>query len=137
MSELPDRVRAAISVLMDVKQRWEPGPGIRIIDAEFCGERWIVKAKASGDARCPGCGLHATRRHNFYTRRLQKMPVQGTIVELQVNMTRWRCCNQLCDRRTLAGLSTLTDIFSANSNASCSCTRRRSLSTFRSNTSFT
>jgi transposase len=102
MSGLPDRVRAAISVLMEVKLRWDPGPGIRVEDAELCGERWIVKAEASGDGRRPGCSLQATRRHSFYTRRLQDLPVQGTIVELQVNMTRWRCCNQLCDRRTFA-----------------------------------
>ena len=103
MSGLLSRVGAAISVLMEVKLRWEPGPGIRVVDAEFRGERWIVKAEASGDARCPGCSLQATRRHSFYMRRLQDLPVQGTIVELQVNMTRWRCCNQLCDRRTFAG----------------------------------
>jgi transposase len=102
MAGLPDRVRAAISVLMEVKPRWEPGPGIRVVDAEFCGERWIVKADASGDARCPSCRRQATRRHSFYVRRLQDLPVQGTIVELQVSMTRWRCCNQLCDRRTFA-----------------------------------
>jgi hypothetical protein len=35
-------------------------------------------------------------------RRLQDLPVQGTIVELQVSMTRWRCCDRLCDRRTFA-----------------------------------
>jgi transposase len=102
MSGLLSRVGAAISVLMEVKLRWEPGPGIRVVDAEFRSERWIVKAEASGDGRCPGCSLQATRRHSFYMRRLQDLPVQGTIVELQVNMTRWRCCNQLCDRRTFA-----------------------------------
>jgi hypothetical protein len=94
MSGLLSRVGAAISVLMEVKLRWEPGPGIRVVDAEFRGERWIVKAEASGDARCPGCSLQATRRHSFYMRRLQDLPVQGTIVELQVSMTRWRCCNR-------------------------------------------
>jgi hypothetical protein len=25
----------------------EPGPGIRVIDTDFCGERWIVEAEAS------------------------------------------------------------------------------------------
>jgi transposase len=87
---------------MEVKPRWEPGPGIRVVDAEFCGERWIVKAAASGDARCPSCSLQATRRHSFYMRRVQDLPVQGTVVELQVTMTRWRCCNQSCERRTFA-----------------------------------
>jgi transposase len=87
---------------MEVKPRWEPGPGIRVVDAEFCGERWIVKAEASGEARCPSCQFQSSRRHSFYVRRLQDLPVQGTIVELQVSMSRWRCGNLLCDRRTFA-----------------------------------
>jgi hypothetical protein len=88
MAGLANRATAAISALMEVKARWEPGPGIRVVDAEFCGERWIVKAAASGDARCPSCSLQATRRHSFYVRRVQDLPVQGTVVELQVTMTR-------------------------------------------------
>jgi transposase len=87
---------------MEIKLQWEPGPGIRVVDAQFRDERWIIKAEVSGEARCPGCSLQATRRHSFYTRRVQDLPVQGAIVELQVNMTRWRCCNQLCDRQTFA-----------------------------------
>jgi transposase len=98
MSGLLSRVGAAILVLMEVKPRWEPAPGIPVVDAEFCGERWIVKAEALGDARFPGCSLQATRRHSFYMRRLQDLSLQGTSVGLQVNMTRWRCCNQLCER---------------------------------------
>jgi hypothetical protein len=76
MSGLLSRVGAAISVLMEVKLRWEPGPGIRVVDAEFRGERWIVKAEASGvpDARvaafrlpaatvstCDGCRICSSR----------------------------------------------------------------------------
>jgi hypothetical protein len=30
MAELPNRVSAAISILMEVKPRWGPGPGIRV-----------------------------------------------------------------------------------------------------------
>jgi hypothetical protein len=102
MSGLPDRVRAAIWVLMEVKPRWKPGLGTRVVDAEFGGERWIVKAEASGGSRCLGCSLQASRRHSFYKRRLQDLPVQGTIIELQVSMTRWRRCNWLCNRRPFA-----------------------------------
>jgi hypothetical protein len=52
MARSPKRVSAAVSGLMGVQPRREPGPGIRIIDTEFCGERWIVEAEASGGARC-------------------------------------------------------------------------------------
>ena len=102
MAGLPERLNATISILMEVNVRWEPGSGIRVVDAEFCDERWIVKAEASGEARCPTCRFQATRRHGFYVRRLQDLPVQGTIVELQVSMTRWQCCDQSSDRRAFA-----------------------------------
>jgi hypothetical protein len=59
MSGLRSRVGAATSMLMEGKPGWESGPGIRVVDAEFCGERWIVKAEASGDARCPSCAFRA------------------------------------------------------------------------------
>jgi transposase len=48
----------------------------------------------------PGCGVGSARRHSAYVRRLQDLPVQGTIVELQVSVRRWRCCNMLCQRQT-------------------------------------
>jgi transposase len=70
------------------------------MDAAFCGDRWVVKADASGEARCPDCKLQSTRRHSSYLRRLQDLPVQGAIVELQVSVTRWRCSNSLCVRQT-------------------------------------
>jgi hypothetical protein len=53
MAGSPKRVSAAVSGLMGVQPGWERGPGIRVIDTEFCGERWIVEAETSGDARCP------------------------------------------------------------------------------------
>jgi hypothetical protein len=59
MARSPKRVSAAVSGLMGVQPRWEPGPGIRVIDTEFCGERWIVEAEASGEARCPSPHLAA------------------------------------------------------------------------------
>jgi hypothetical protein len=59
-----------------------------------------VKATASGEARCPGCGAGSARRHSASVRSLQDLPVQGTIVELQVSVRRWRCCNMLCQRQT-------------------------------------
>jgi transposase len=102
MAGLPTRASAAILVLMEVKPRWEPGPGIRVVNAAFRDEKWIVKAEASGNATCPSCHHQAIHRHSCYTRRVQDLPVQGTIVELYLSMTRWRCSNQLCDRQTFA-----------------------------------
>jgi transposase len=91
------------SVRMEIKPQWEAGPDIRVLDAKLCQDRWIVKANASVEARCPGCGIGSHRRHSAYVRRLQDLPVQGTTVELQVGVTRWRCGNRLCERKTFVG----------------------------------
>jgi transposase len=66
---------------MKIKSRWEPDPGILVVHAEFRGERWIINAEASGDVTCPSCHHQAIRRHSRYMRRVQDMPVQGTVVE--------------------------------------------------------
>ena len=42
------------SVRMEIKPQWELGASIRVIDARLRQGRWIVKATASGEARCPG-----------------------------------------------------------------------------------
>ena len=85
---------------MKTKAQWEPGPGIRVTDAKLCQNRWIVRANATGEAKCPDCGVGSTRRHSSNMRRLQDLPVQGTTVELQVGVSRWRCCNTACRRQT-------------------------------------
>ena len=80
---------------MEIKPQWEPGPGIRVMEARNCQGRWIVKATASGEADAPAAVFGSTEQHSAYVRRLQDLPVQGMIVELQVSVTRWRCCNTL------------------------------------------
>jgi hypothetical protein len=80
---------------MEIKPQWVPDPDIRVVDAKLLQNRWIVKAIASVEAKCPGCGIRSQRRHSAYVRRLQDLPVQGTAVELQVSVTRWRCGNRL------------------------------------------
>ena len=87
MAGLPWRATASIWSPMEIKPRWEPGPGIRVVNAEFRGERWIVKAEASGEAMCPSCRHEAAHLHSRYTRRVQDLPVQGMIVELHLSMT--------------------------------------------------
>jgi hypothetical protein len=88
---------------MEIKPQWEPGPDIRVVDTKLCQDRWMVKADASVEARCPGCGMWSQRRHSAYVLRIQDLPVQRTTVELQVSVTRWRCGNRLCERKTFVG----------------------------------
>jgi transposase len=88
---------------MQKQERWAPGPGIRVIKAEFLADRWVVTAEVYRSSDCPDCGAGATRRHGAYVRCLQDLPVQGERVELQLRMIRWRCDNQNCHRQTFAG----------------------------------
>ena len=46
-------------------------------------------AEASTDVTCPGCHHQAILRHSRDTRRAQGLPVRGTIVKLDLTMTRW------------------------------------------------
>src|SRR5271165_2806555 len=94
------RISAPTSGRMEIKPRWEPGPGILVTNATIGQGRWTVQAKATVEAKCPSCGAGSTRRHSAYVRRLQDLPVQATPVELHVGVTRWRCCNKLCPRQT-------------------------------------
>jgi len=59
---------------MEIKPQWETGPDIRVVDAKLCEDRWIVKANASVEARCPGCRIRPQRRHSAYVQRLQDYP---------------------------------------------------------------
>src|SRR5271166_319012 len=94
------RISAPTSGRMEIKPRWEPGPGILVTNATIGQGRWTVQAKATVEAKCPSCGAGSTRRHSAYVRRIQDVPVQATPVELHVGVTRWRCCNKLCPRQT-------------------------------------
>jgi transposase len=49
---------------------------------------------------CPGCREPSTRRHSRYFRHLQDLPVQGVAVTVKMRVSRWRCLNRKCERRT-------------------------------------
>ena len=65
-------------------------------------DRWVISAAAREIGSCPGCGARSRRRHSRYSRCLQDLPAQGAIVALSVLMTRWRCLNGSCARKTFS-----------------------------------
>ena len=67
------------------------------------GPGWTVSLDSQGDADCPICGTRSSSRHGSYTRSLQDLPAKGTPVLIQARVTRWRCANDECERRTFAG----------------------------------
>lgn len=66
------------------------------------GDRWVISAAAREIGFCPGCGARSRRRHSRYSRCLQDLPAQGAVVALKVLMTRWRCLNRVCARKTFS-----------------------------------
>ena len=64
------------------------------------GFSWTVTLDSRGQADCPTCGARSKSRHGSYIRSLQDLPAQGTPVLIQARVTRWRCMNDQCTRRT-------------------------------------
>ena len=85
---------------MQAKSARTPGLGVGVMAAERDGNRWIISAVGPEVGSCPGCGVRSKRRHGRYSRRLQDLPAQGAIVTVKLQMTRWRCLNDECERET-------------------------------------
>jgi zinc-finger of transposase IS204/IS1001/IS1096/IS1165 len=79
---------------------WAPGPGVRIVGVERGGDCWVISAAGPEVGFCPVCHEPSTRRHSRYFRHLQDLPVQGAAVMVKVQVSRWRCLNRECERRT-------------------------------------
>jgi transposase len=82
--------------------KWALGSGLLLLGSECPDGRWTVSAVGQGSTRCPGCDVRSTRRHGWQVRHLQDLRAQGTPVTLRVSLTRWRCQNQSCERRTFS-----------------------------------
>jgi transposase len=79
---------------------WAPGPGERIVGVERGGDGWMISAAGPEVGSCPGCRAPSTRRHSRYFRHVQDLPVQGAAVMVKMRVSRWRCLNRKCERRT-------------------------------------
>jgi transposase len=62
----------------------------------------MVSAVGPEIGSCPGCRKRSTRLHSRYFRHLQDLPVQGAVVTVKLRVSRWRCLNGDCERRTFA-----------------------------------
>ena len=90
---------------MRQQQRWDLGPGIKVVGTEHRPDKRVVTAESAGQASCPGCGSWSACRHSTYVRSLQDLPVQGKAVEMHLRTTRWRCRNPSCQRKPFFGRS--------------------------------
>jgi hypothetical protein len=94
--------REAASGRMEKSALWAPVPKQKVSVVEREGPGWTVSLDSQGDADCPICGTRSSSRHGSYIRSLQDLPAQGTPVLIQARVTRWRCLNDQCERRTFA-----------------------------------
>jgi transposase len=79
---------------------WAPGPDVRVLGVERDGDRWVISAVGPEVGSCPRCREASTRRHSRYFRHLQDLPVQGAAVVVKMQVSRWRCLNRECERKT-------------------------------------
>jgi hypothetical protein len=94
--------RETASGRMETSALWAPAPKQKVTFVEREGPGWTVSLDSQGDADCPICGTRSSSRHGSYIRSLQDLPAQGMPVLIQARVTRWRCLNDRCERRTFA-----------------------------------
>jgi transposase len=76
--------------------------GIKINKIEQVSGVWQIYAAADEVSVCPACHVRSSHRHGHYWRKLQDLPIHGSEVTVNVRLTRWRCGNSLCYRKTNA-----------------------------------
>ena len=66
-------------------------------------ETITVKAiQKTSTATCPQCKHHSSRVHSYYIRRPHDLPMSGYFVRLQLQVRRFRCLNENCQKKTFA-----------------------------------
>ena len=78
---------------------WSPGAGLNVVGVERRERAWTVTVDSRQPTFCPGCGAQSKSRHSTYWRTLWDLSAQGAPVIVNARLGRWRCRNQLCDRR--------------------------------------
>jgi transposase len=78
---------------------WSPGAGLNVVGVERREQAWTVTVDSRQPTFCPGCGAQSKSRHSTYWRTLRDLSAQGAPVIVNARLGRWRCRNQLCDRR--------------------------------------
>jgi transposase len=73
--------------------------GLTLISVEASGSGWLIQAQGGRRSRCPVCGVESIRRHSTYWRTIRDLPVQGVPVTLRLQVGRWRCQTDECERK--------------------------------------
>src|SRR3984957_8977 len=78
---------------------WSPAAGMNVVRVERREQALTVTVDSRQSTFCPGCGARSKSRHSTYWRTLRDLSAQGAPVVINARLGRWRCRNQLCDRR--------------------------------------
>lgn len=74
--------------------------GLAVVAADVGGDRIVLMTRPKSDrSDCPICGRPSSRVHSRYGRRLSDLPWLGHVVELQLQVRRFRCRHDDCPRK--------------------------------------
>lgn len=74
--------------------------GLVVVDVDVGADRIVLMARPESDrSGCPLCGRPSSRVHSYYERRLSDLPWHGHVVELQLQVRRFRCGEDDCPRK--------------------------------------
>src|ERR1700690_2231503 len=85
--------------VMKASMTWSPAAGLNVVSVERGGQAWTITLGSQQLSVCPGCGARSKSRHSTYWRTLRDLSARGAPVVINARLGRWRCRNQLCDRR--------------------------------------
>lgn len=80
-----------------------PLEGFRITVTHCRNQTIEIHATSTGStSHCPHCGIASSRKHGWYRRSVQDLPIQKYKVVLKLQINRYRCDQGACPRRTFA-----------------------------------
>lgn len=80
-----------------------PLEGFQITTTHCRNQTIEIHATSTGSTSpCPHCGIASSRKHGWYRRSVQDLPIQKHKVVLKLQINRYRCDEGACPRRTFA-----------------------------------
>ena len=78
-------------------------PNCQITDCQLSQQGYILFAHSTNkQASCPLCQQVSNRPHGFYDRKPTDLPISDKPVQLRLRLSRFRCLNPACPKRTFS-----------------------------------
>ncbi|WP_439548963.1 transposase family protein [Falsiroseomonas sp.] len=73
--------------------------GLMLEAVEVTADTITISARRAGRiGHCPSCGVHSNLVHSLHRRRVLDLPAHGRVVDLHVQIRRFRCAEACCSR---------------------------------------